>query len=177
MPLYLFYQIALRLNTKSALLFKQDLARRLPQKGFFTLLCDTKCYRNLFYYRFRPYAAPLKLICHPDSSFSIGVRHGLGGGVFLQHSFRSLIIADSIGENFKCWHNCTVGKLKGELPIIGTNVSMSAGSMILGGAKIGDNVNLGAGCVVIKDVPSNCTVIGNPARIVKMDGKKVDKPL
>ena len=54
---------------------------------------------------------------------------------------------------------------------------MSAGSMILGGAKIGDTVNLGAGCVVIKDVPSNCTVIGNPARIVKMDGKKVDKPL
>ena len=46
-----------------------------------------------------------------------------------------------------------------------------------GGIKIGDNVNIGANCVVTKDVPSNCTVIGNPAIIVKMNGKKVNIPL
>lgn len=46
-----------------------------------------------------------------------------------------------------------------------------------GGVKIGDNVNIGANSVVVKDVPSNTTVIGNPARIVKLNGKKVDIPL
>lgn len=45
------------------------------------------------------------------------------------------------------------------------------------GVKIGDNVIVGAGCVVVKDVPSNCTVVGNPAVIVKQDGKKVLVPL
>lgn len=176
-PLYIIYQIALKIGFKPALLFKQDLSRRVPKHGFYSLMCDTPCYRNLFYFRFEPYATPLKLICRPDNSFSIHTKHGLGGGVFLQHSFRSLIIADSIGENFKCWHNCTVGKMRGELPKIGNNVTMSVGSMILGGAKIGDNVIIGAGCVVTKDVPSNCTIIGNPACIVRKNGVKVKIPI
>lgn len=44
---------------------------------------------------------------------------------------------------------------------------------MLGGITIGDNVNIGANCVLVKDVPSNCTVIGNPAIIVKQNGKRV----
>ena len=39
---------------------------------------------------------------------------------------------------------------------------------------IGDNVVIGPLCVVLKDVPSNCTVVGNPARIIRKDGVKVD---
>lgn len=46
-----------------------------------------------------------------------------------------------------------------------------------GGITIGNNVNIGAGCVIVKDVPDNCTVIGNPAVIVKKNGIKVRIPL
>lgn len=43
-----------------------------------------------------------------------------------------------------------------------------------GGVKIGDNVKIGANCVVIKDVPNNATVVGVPARIVRLNGERVD---
>ena len=42
---------------------------------------------------------------------------------------------------------------------------------------IGNNVVVGAGCVVVHDVPDNCTVVGNPARVVKQNGKRVDYSL
>ncbi len=176
-PLYLFYIISLKIGVESASLFHEDISRRASKRGFFSLLCDTPVYRNLFYTRFGSLASPLKVICRPDKSFGIHTKHGLGGGVWLEHSFRSLIIADEIGKNFKCWHNCTVGSMRGSFPKIGNNVTMTVGSMVLGGVKIGDNVIIGAGCVVTKDVPDNVTVIGNPARIVKKDGIKVDLPL
>ena len=48
---------------------------------------------------------------------------------------------------------------------------------MLGDVVVGNNVNIGAGCVIVKDVPDNCTVIGNPAVIVKKDGIKVRIPL
>ena len=43
-----------------------------------------------------------------------------------------------------------------------------------GGGKIGDNVKIGANCVVIKNVPNNATVVGVPARIVRLNGERVD---
>ncbi|MBR6126567.1 serine acetyltransferase, partial [bacterium] len=46
-------------------------------------------------------------------------------------------------------------------------VVLGAGAKVLGNITIGDNVRIGAGAVVFEDVPSNCTVVGNPARIVK----------
>ena len=70
-----------------------------------------------------------------------------------------------------------IGLNHNELPVLGNHVFCGVGCCILGGVKIGDNVNIGANSVVVKDVPSNTTVIGNPARIVKLNGKKVDIPL
>lgn len=65
----------------------------------------------------------------------------------------------------------TIGKSRSGLdeprPIIGNNVKIYANSLILGGITIGDNVIIGAASVVLKSVPDNCTVVGNPARIVK----------
>ena len=45
---------------------------------------------------------------------------------------------------------------------------------MLGDIIIGNHVIVGAGCVVVKNLPDNCTVIGNPARIVKLNGERVD---
>ena len=58
-------------------------------------------------------------------------------------------------------------------PVLGNNVYIGAGAKIIGGITIGNNVKIGAGSVVVKNVPDNCTVVGNPARIIKKNGIKV----
>ena len=56
-------------------------------------------------------------------------------------------------------------------PIIGDDVKIFTGATVFGGITIGNHVTIGAGAVVSKNVPDNCTVIGNPAYIVKKDGQ------
>ena len=55
------------------------------------------------------------------------------------------------------------------------NVMVSAGAKILGSFTIGENSKIGAGSVVLEEVPPNCTVVGVPGRIVRMDNKKVPR--
>ena len=59
-------------------------------------------------------------------------------------------------------------------PWLGDNVDVGANVVVIGGVRIGNNVKIGAGSVVTKDVPDNCTVVGNPARIIYKDGQRVD---
>lgn len=47
-------------------------------------------------------------------------------------------------------------------------MDIGANSVILGNVSIGDNSTIGAGSIVIKDVPKNCTVVGNPAKVIKI---------
>ncbi len=75
-----------------------------------------------------------------------------------------------IGENCFIRQNVTIGGgggPTGALPIIGNNVDIGCGAVILGGIKIGDNVRIGANAVVLCDLPANCTAVGAPARPVK----------
>jgi serine acetyltransferase len=70
-----------------------------------------------------------------------------------------------------------IGILGGCFPVIGSNVAIYAGAKVLGNITIGDNVNIGANAVVVKDVPDNCTVVSVPAYIVKRNGIKVREEL
>ena len=76
-----------------------------------------------------------------------------------------------IGKNCTIFQNVTIGQGKlingNDIPIIGNNVIIYANSVIVGGVKIGDNVTVGAGSIVITDIPDNAIVAGNPARIIK----------
>lgn len=105
----------------------------------------------------------------------------IGGGMFIGHK-ECVVLARKIGEH------CTIGAYSvigggqpnadGEvLPVLGNNVCVHANASIFGGIHIGDNVTIGAGAVVNKDVPDNCVVVGNPARIVRQNGLRVDIPL
>lgn len=98
----------------------------------------------------------------------------MGEKISFVHAQNTLLNAKSIGKNCVFFHNVTIGQLAGKIPTLGNNIIVSCGSSILGGIKIGNNVIIGANCVVVKDVPDNCTVIGNPAKIVKLNGKKVN---
>ena len=84
-----------------------------------------------------------------------------------------------IGDNVTLYQGVTLGgtgKEQGKRhPTLEDNVMVSAGAKILGSFTIGENSKIGAGSVVLKEVPPNCTVVGVPGRIVKQDNVKVPR--
>lgn len=99
-----------------------------------------------------------------------------GGGLYFAHPFCTILNAEHIGYGCAFMHNTTLGNReingKNYRPWLGNHVEVGCNVVIIGKVKIGNNVKIGAGTMILKDVPDNCTVIGNPARIVKIDGKK-----
>lgn len=86
--------------------------------------------------------------------------------MLIAHPYSTIINADSIGKNFSCIHCTTIGAKSNGRPTIGANVSCGANVTIIGPVHIGNNVTIGAGSVIVKDIPSNCVVAGNPARVL-----------
>lgn len=94
----------------------------------------------------------------------------IGKNLMLWHGFSTIINAQCIGDNCSIWQQVTIGnKLdNGEAkPMIGNNVKICAGAIVIGDIKIGNNVIIAAGAVVTKDVPDDCVVAGVPAKIIK----------
>jgi len=102
----------------------------------------------------------------------------IGKGFFIDHGM-GVVIGETtiIGDDVTLYQGVTLGgtgKEKGKRhPTIGNNVVISAGAKVLGNISIGDNVNIGANAVVIRTVPSNCTVVGVPGKIAKKEGKRI----
>jgi len=103
----------------------------------------------------------------------------IGPGFVIKHPVGVVIGSGcSIGRNFTVLQGVTLGEKyssdgKHEYPIIGDNVTVCAGSMILGKVRVGDNAVIGANSVVLRNVPQNCVVAGMPARIIRKSTKKI----
>ena len=127
-------------------------------------------FRTLFYFRIGPfYSTLIGWYRKGDKSFIISKTTIIGKGFLAVHPFSTIINADCIGDNFHC-KNCTTIASKhssDDRPIIGNDVALGANVCIIGPVKIGDNVVIGAGSVVVKDIPSNCVAAGNPAVVIK----------
>ncbi len=100
----------------------------------------------------------------------------IGEGLFIDHG-AGVVIGETaeLGDNVTIYQGVTLGgtgKEKGKRhPTVGDDVVISAGAKVLGSFKVGNNVKIGAGSVVLKEVPDNSTVVGVPGRVVK--GKEV----
>ena len=130
-------------------------------------------FRNLFYYRIRELFMPniFKLLCPPDPNVFIANQNNIAAGLFLEHAFGTRIRAKSIGANCTFRQLSVVGVKSpdrfDEQPVIGDNVDFGACVICVGKVHIGDNAIIGAGSVVVKDVPANAIVAGNPARVIR----------
>lgn len=104
----------------------------------------------------------------------------IGKRFFIDHGM-GVVIGETceIGDDVMLYHGVTLGgsgKEKGKRhPTVGNNVVIGAGAQVLGSIKIGDNSRIGANAVVLKEVPPNSTVVGNPGRVVKRNGVRVDR--
>lgn len=104
----------------------------------------------------------------------------IGKGLFIDHG-HGVVIGETtiIGDNVTLYQGVTLGgtgKEKGKRhPTIGNNVMISAGAKVLGSFQVGENSKIGAGSVVVKEVPANSTVVGIPGQIVKRDNIKIPR--
>ncbi|MCM1544679.1 MAG: serine O-acetyltransferase [Ruminococcus sp.] len=104
----------------------------------------------------------------------------IGRRIFIDHG-TGVVIGETtiIGDDCTIYQGATLGgtgKEHGKRhPTIGNNVMIGAGAKVLGPMKIGDNSNVAAGAVVLSEIPPNSTAVGVPARVVKQDGKRIDR--
>ncbi|MGD1922240.1 MAG: serine O-acetyltransferase [Pleurocapsa sp.] len=103
----------------------------------------------------------------------------IGRGVFIDHGM-GVVIGETaiVGDYCLIYQGVTLGgtgKESGKRhPTIGENVVVGGGAKVLGNIQIGNDVRIGAGSVVLRDVPSNCTVVGIPGRVIYRSGVKVN---
>lgn len=98
-------------------------------------------------------------------SVDIHPKAKLGKNVFIDHALGTVIGETAIiGNNCVIYHNVTLGSVVNTKskrhPTIGNNVMIGTGAVILGNITIGDNVKIGANATILKDVPSNTTIVG-----------------
>ncbi|WCK56692.1 serine O-acetyltransferase [Aneurinibacillus sp. Ricciae_BoGa-3] len=104
----------------------------------------------------------------------------IGKGLFIDHG-SGVVIGETceIGDNVTLYQGVTLGgtgKEKGKRhPTIGNNVLIASGAKVLGSMKIGDNSKIGAGSVVLQEVPPNSTVVGIPGKIIIQDGVRIQQ--
>lgn len=102
----------------------------------------------------------------------------IGERLFIDHGM-GVVIGETcvIGDDVVIYQGVTLGgtgKEKGKRhPTIGNNVVIGSGAKVLGSFSVGSNSSIGSNAVVLREVPDNCTVVGNPGRIVRQNGEKV----
>ncbi|MCR5077327.1 MAG: serine acetyltransferase [Prevotella sp.] len=148
--------------------------RKAGISNFVKAMTRERTFRNLFYYRIGEYkAAPIRWLCPQERTLNIWCPR-IGRGAHFEHNYATYLNAEAIGESFYCLQLVTLGTGhhagKDGRPVIGNNVKIMTGATLFGPIHIGNNVTIGAGAVVFEDIPDGCTVVGNPARIVRRTG-------
>lgn len=173
-----------RIRREIQVVFERDPAARSTLE---VLLCYPGL-KALLYHRIAHWlwARNFKLLARCISQISrfltqIEIHPGatIGEGCFIDHG-SGVVIGETaeIGDNVTIYQGVTLGgtgKEKGKRhPTIGENVVIGNGARVLGSFTVGANSRIGAGAVVLREVPAHCTVVGNPGRIVQKNGRRVE---
>lgn len=131
-----------------------------------------KIVKYIYYYRIK------KMDAFNNASMGTGIGYGakFSSVPILHHGLNGIIISHyaTIGRNAMIFQQVTIAERGNKAATIGDNCMIGAGAKIIGGVTIGDNVIIGANAVVTKDVPSDCTVAGVPAKIISQRGRSCD---
>ncbi|GIP50879.1 Serine acetyltransferase [compost metagenome] len=135
-----------------------------------------------FFYRRRWYTAARTISQISRFFTGIEIHPGarIGNRLFIDHGM-GVVIGETceIGDDVVIYQGVTLGgsgKEKGKRhPTVGNNVVIGSGAKVLGSFKIGDQANIGANSVVLKEVPTGSTVVGIPGKVVRQDGKRLDR--
>lgn len=101
----------------------------------------------------------------------------IGNNFFIDHG-TGVVIGETtiIGDNVTLYQGVTLGGTGKETgkrhPTLGNNIMVGSGAKVLGNITIGNNVKIASGAVVLNDIPDNCTVVGVPGRVVRIDGER-----
>lgn len=96
------------------------------------------------------------------------------GGLSFRHGFSTVVAAKHIGKNCRIFQQVTIGFNGAEQPILEDRVEVSAGAIVIGKVCLHSDCVVGAGSVVVKDVPENTVVVGVPAKIIRLNKECVD---
>ena len=116
-----------------------------------------------------------------STKFGVDIHPGacIGRGIMIDHG-TGVVIGETakVGDNVSMLHGVTLGgsgrKAQDRHPRIGNGVLISTGARLLGPISVGDGTKIGAGTLLLSDVPSSSTVVGVPGRVV--GGKLLDVP-
>lgn len=120
--------------------------------------------------------------CHSKFGADLHPAAEIGEYFFIDHA-TGIVIGETtvIGDHVMLYQGVTLGGTttsKGKRhPTLGNHVVIGANASVLGNITVGNNVRIGAGSVVVKPVPDNCTVVGVPGKIVKREGVSMKNEL
>ncbi len=138
-------------------------------------LTETKEFRNLLQHRLKNPSRTViswlhffiaRILWKPLDSLYLNT-FDIGGGLYIQHGFSTIVTAKRIGENCRIFQQVTIGFKDNDTPVLEDNVSVACGAKVLGGITMHSNSIAAAGAVVISEVPENAIVGGVPAKIIR----------
>lgn len=146
----------------------RHLSTRGGMEDLLYLLTWAPEFRSLFYVRIGLVRVLLQPLAKGEPTLHINMHSAdIGPGLYIQHGFSTVLAARSIGA--RCWVNqqVTVGYTdEVSTPVIGDDVRIGAGAMVLGDVHVGDGAQIGANSVAIRDVPPGHVVVSQPSRVL-----------